>query len=519
MHTLSRTIITRTRLRRTAVAGAVLAVLLPLTATGASGADEPLPDGVPQPGPSSAGVPGPSPADVLAVDPRSVPAPALTAAALQTPCPPATGGALNDAPGTGRTVALTFDDGPGRSTAQILTILEQAGVTATFFNLGVNAATRPETVREEDARDFLVANHTWDHADLRTLSSSGQAAEMDRASSQQVATLGYAPCAFRPPYGSYSSTALSLANARRMAFWLWSVDTEDWKANGSASSTWVNRIVSRAEAGGSQTHPVILFHNQPGGNPATVLALPQVIAYYQARGYAFVDLVGRVAAKAVVGDWDGDGDSTAGLVHGNTWLLRNTNSTGAADLTFRYGSSTDRKVVGDWDGNGTVTPGVVRGNTWYLRNSNSTGDADVVLQFGSATDRPVVGDWDGDGTDTPGVFRRGTWFLRNSSSTGVADLSFAYGVAGATPLPGDWDGNGTDTPGTVRGNTWQLRNLNSSGSAQLNFSYGSAPDQPLTGDWDGNGSDAPAVVRRGAGWFLRGANSTGDATASFTFGP
>lgn len=511
---------TRATALRAAGAGAALALLLPLAATGPASAGEPLPEGVPTPGASSTGVPGPAPSAVLAADPATVPPPVLSPSALQVPCPAlTTTAARNAAPGTGKTVALTFDDGPGKSTAQIMTILERYGVTATFFNLGVNAASRPATVREQDVRDFLVANHTWDHADLTTLSSSRQASEMDRASNQQLATLGYKPCAFRPPYGAYTSTTRSLAAARRMAFWMWSVDTEDWKAGTSSSATWVNRIVSRAQAGSSQTHPVILFHNQPTGNPATVLALPRVIAYYQARGYTFVDLAGRVAAKAVVGDWNGDGISTAGLVHGNTWLLRNTNSTGPADVTFRYGSATDRKVVGDWDGNGTVTPGVVRGNTWYLRNSNTTGDADVVLVYGSATDRPLVGDWDGNGTDTPGVYRRGSWYLRNANTTGVANVSFVYGAAGATPVTGDWDGNGTDTIGTVRGDLWQLRNLNSTGSQQLEFVYGTAPDQPLAGDWDGNGSDAPAVVRRGAGWFLRGTTTTGPATASFTFGP
>src|SRR3712207_9499701 len=44
---------------------------------------------------------------------------------------------------------------------------------------------------------------------------------------------------------------------------------------------------SRAQAGGSQTHPVILMHNQPGGSPATLAALPRIITYYRDRGYDF----------------------------------------------------------------------------------------------------------------------------------------------------------------------------------------------------------------------------------------
>ena len=51
-----------------------------------------------------------------------------------------------------------------------------------------------------------------------------------------------------------------------MTVWTWSVDTETWKANGSSSSYWVNRIISLAGSeGGVLTHPVVLMHNQPAG--------------------------------------------------------------------------------------------------------------------------------------------------------------------------------------------------------------------------------------------------------------
>ena len=60
---------------------------------------------------------------------------------------------------------------------------------------------------------------------------------MDRASTEQISLVGSAPCVFRPPYGSYNSTTLSLAQARNMSVWNWSVDTEDWKAAGSGSPT------------------------------------------------------------------------------------------------------------------------------------------------------------------------------------------------------------------------------------------------------------------------------------------
>ncbi len=195
--------------------------------------------------------------------------------------------------GTGKTVALTFDDGPGPTTRGVISVLRSYGVTATFFNIGQNAAAYPSLVRQEAVDGYLVGNHSWNHPDMPPLSASAQAAQMDQATAEQRSLIGWAPCAFRPPYGNYDSTLLSLAQQRRMKVWLWSVDTEDWKADGSASSYWVNRIIGLAESeGASQQHPVILMHNAPSGDPATVLALPTVISYFRAHGYTFVNLAG-----------------------------------------------------------------------------------------------------------------------------------------------------------------------------------------------------------------------------------
>ena len=197
-------------------------------------------------------------------------------------------------PGGGKTVALTFDDGPGPSTAAILSILESYGVRATFFNIGVQETLWPDDVRAESAAGFLVGNHTWNHPDMVTLSAAAQAAEMDEVIREQESLVGTAPCVFRPPYGDYDATTLALARQRDMAVWLWDVDPQDWMADGSSSSYWVNRIISLAESeGGVLSHPVIILHNQAIPMPATVAALPTIIRYFQSHGYAFVDLLGN----------------------------------------------------------------------------------------------------------------------------------------------------------------------------------------------------------------------------------
>jgi peptidoglycan/xylan/chitin deacetylase (PgdA/CDA1 family) len=206
-------------------------------------------------------------------------------------CPAASYGAHFFAPGKGKTVALTFDDGPGRTTAAVLRVLARYQVPATFFNIGVNVAARPGLARKEARDGYAMGNHTWNHPNMVLLSAAQQAAEMDRMSARLRAATGVLPCLFRPPYGDYDSVTLRLAHQRRMGVWLWSVDTQDWMARGSGSAYWVNRIIRLAEReGGALRHPVVLMHNQPRGNPATVAALPVIIRFFRSHGYRFVKL-------------------------------------------------------------------------------------------------------------------------------------------------------------------------------------------------------------------------------------
>jgi hypothetical protein len=152
----------------------------------------------------------------------------------------------------------------------------------------------------------------------------------------------------------------------------------------------------------------------------------------------------------VVGDWDGDGKDGIGVVRqaatgAPRWLLRNPTTGGAAQHDFGYGTPADYSfVVGDWDGNGTDTPGLVRRSyparpTWLLRNANSSGGAQLQFPYGSANEPEiaVAGDWDGDGKDGIGVLRysagRYVWLLRDTPDAGNARHQFTYGTWGTNP--------------------------------------------------------------------------------------
>lgn len=206
------------------------------------------------------------------------------------------------------------------------------------------------------------------------------------------------------------------------------------------------------------------------------------------------------------------------------WLLRNSLTAGPADTTFVFGRAGDFPVMGDWDGDGTKTVGVVRGRIWYLRNSNSAGRADITFTWGGAQDFPVVGDWNGDGRDTPGVVRcptspcdTPTWYLRNSASTGRSSSVVSFGVDGF-PLVADWDGDGDDTPAVVDdAMVWGYANVFRTNAAPSLLTFGKPDDQPVAGAWGTGGRIAPGVVRGGV-WLLRNRLSGGPATSSFRFG-
>jgi len=189
----------------------------------------------------------------------------------------------------------------------------------------------------------------------------------------------------------------------------------------------------------------------------------------------------------VVGDWDGNGTTTIGIYRNGTFYLRNSNTVGFADIVFPFGLPGDQPVAGDWDGNGTTTIGIYRNGTFYLRNSNTGGNADISFGLGNPGDVGLAGDWNNDGMDTTGVFRpsNGVIFLKDANTTGFADVALNYGIPGDKPVMGDWNYDGVDTIGVYRNGTFYLRNSNTVGFADIVFDLGIPGDMPIAGNWDG----------------------------------
>ena len=125
--------------------------------------------------------------------------------------------------------ALTFDDGPSPHTPQLLDMLSEYGIPATFFLLGKQAERYPDTVRRILAEGHEVGNHSYSHPNLRLLSPANKAHEIARTDSI-LRSLGANPAFLRPPYGSYDAYTVTAAEELGLGIMLWSLDSRDWKS-------------------------------------------------------------------------------------------------------------------------------------------------------------------------------------------------------------------------------------------------------------------------------------------------
>ncbi|MFT7507668.1 MAG: peptidoglycan/xylan/chitin deacetylase (PgdA/CDA1 family) [Acidimicrobiales bacterium] len=172
-------------------------------------------------------------------------------------------------------VALTFDDGPGPYTEQLLNILKKHKAKATFYVVGRRIKKHPELIRRMVAEKHQIGNHTWNHPYLTKISSTSiQRQILSTSNIVSVVTGGYIVRSFRPPYGSYSQRVI---NNVGIIPTMWDIDTLDWKYR---NRNRIAAIANRAVAG-----DIILLHDI---HRETVAAVPIILKNLSARGFIFV---------------------------------------------------------------------------------------------------------------------------------------------------------------------------------------------------------------------------------------
>ncbi|MBM3495209.1 MAG: hypothetical protein FJX72_12940 [Armatimonadetes bacterium] len=182
-------------------------------------------------------------------------------------------------PGQRRVVALTFDDGPHpKPTRQLLTMLARHRVRATFFVVGRCAAQNPGLIAQMAQAGMEIANHSFSHPNLTRITDRKVAEELLRTSACIQDVTGAPPAYFRPPGGRMSDNVARIGAALGLRACMWTVNARHRELEGPRA---VVEAVLREVVPGA----VILLHN---GAPATMAALPELIAGLRTRGYEFV---------------------------------------------------------------------------------------------------------------------------------------------------------------------------------------------------------------------------------------
>jgi peptidoglycan-N-acetylglucosamine deacetylase len=181
-------------------------------------------------------------------------------------------------------IALTFDDGPNPPyTSQVLAILQQYHVQATFFHIGSQVATFPALVSQEVQQGMVVGDHTWTHPDLTALPPDQVQLELQRTAQEIGAFTGVTPTVFRPPGGNFNSQVRSIAASLGLSTVLWNVDPKDWSRPGTG-------VIIQRVLGSTQNGSIILMHDGGGDRSQTIAALPTIITTLEQRGYHFVTI-------------------------------------------------------------------------------------------------------------------------------------------------------------------------------------------------------------------------------------
>ena len=183
----------------------------------------------------------------------------------------------------GNVVALTFDDGPGKDTWDVLALLKRYKMHATFFVIGQNIADNPGVIEAAVADGNVVADHSMTHASLPSLNAAGLQTEVVDTKHLITAAAGRAPTLLRPPFGDFTGKTNEFVRAQGMLPVLWTIDSNDWALHDSA--TIANNVLTASTL---KPGAIILLHDGSRDRQVTVNALPMILDGLKARGLVSV---------------------------------------------------------------------------------------------------------------------------------------------------------------------------------------------------------------------------------------
>lgn len=214
---------------------------------------------------------------------QTVQAPVLKTVLAEQPSPILTV-KPNESKSVQKVIYLTFDDGPSKYTNEIVDILEQYGIHATFFMIGNQLKDNEQKVKNAFDAGNYIGLHSMTH-NKKTLYQSGSSAifmnEIKKEQQLIEEITGFVPNLVRAPYGSKPGIKGPLLDdiaAAGFKMWDWTIDSKDWRYPDKPT-----KILKEVKQQIRRDREVILLHEKS----QTVEILPDLIEYLHNKGYSF----------------------------------------------------------------------------------------------------------------------------------------------------------------------------------------------------------------------------------------
>ena len=166
-------------------------------------------------------------------------------------------------------IALTFDDGPGEYTEELINCLVENNAKATFFMLGQNVEAYPEIAKKLSDAGMELGNHSYSHPDLVTIGAEAAAQQVSNTDAALKAATGFEATVMRPPGGSFNDSVKAAIDHPLI---IWSIDTRDWATKSEDQTYQV--VMDNAQDGS-----VVLMHDiHEWSVKAAIRMIPDLIA-------------------------------------------------------------------------------------------------------------------------------------------------------------------------------------------------------------------------------------------------
>ena len=261
-------------------------------------------------------------------------------------------------------IALTFDDGPGEYTDELLDCLEENNAHATFFMLGQNVGSWESTVQRMADIGCEIGSHSWDHKNLYDLDMDSVAKQFSDTDAALEKACGQKASVARAPYGNWSDDIISTVGK---PFFTWSLDSMDW------SYLDVNKDYDAVMNGDLTDGSIILMHDihEPSVQ-AAIKMIPELVQ----KGYKLMTVSELAAAKGVT--------------------LQNANYSDFWDSSLQKG------IVAGYSGNTTDASGDESTDGTDTSNDGSTDTSDGSSDDGSSDDESLDDGSSDDGSSDDG---------------------------------------------------------------------------------------------------------------------